>query len=30
MAWWKIVLLTWLAAMAFVVWFLHRSKQAQV
>jgi hypothetical protein len=26
MAWWKIALIAWLAAMALMVWFLYRSK----
>jgi len=27
MAWWKVALLAWLGAMAFMLWFLHRSKR---
>jgi hypothetical protein len=27
MAWWKIALIAWLAAIAFTIWFLYRSKR---
>jgi len=27
MAWWKIALIAWLAAITFMFWFLYRSKR---
>jgi hypothetical protein len=29
MAWWRIVLLAWLIAIALMIWFLCRSKRLQ-